>query len=139
MLLGCNRGIGELNKAAAELRHYFFLIPIAVDLLGNWVVRCVPVPETCRKGRYSHSLVVCWRTVCADAKLGRQRLHDLRHTAASQAVMSGENLSLVGRLLGHRRHRTTVGYAHLADGHLVEAAERVGRIIAEAMEGEHGG
>ena len=31
------------------------------------------------------------------------------------------------------------GYAHLADGHLVEAAERVGRIIAEAMEGEHGG
>ena len=53
--------------------------------------------------------------------------------------MSGENLSLVGRLLGHRRHRTTAGYAHLADGHLVEAAERVGRIIAEAMEGEHGG
>ena len=44
-----------------------------------------------------------------------------------------------GRLLGHRRHRTTAGYAHLADGHLVEAAERVGRIIAEAMEGEHGG
>ena len=53
--------------------------------------------------------------------------------------MSGENLSSVGRLLGHRRHRTTAGYAHLADGHLVEAAERVGRIIAEAMEGEHGG
>ena len=53
--------------------------------------------------------------------------------------MSGENLSLVGRLLGHRRHRTTAGYAHLADGHLVEAAGRVGRIIAEAMEGEHGG
>ena len=91
------------------------------------------------EGRYSHSLVVCWRAVCEDARFGRLRLHDLRHTAASQAVMSGENLSLVGRLLGHRRHRTTAGYAHLADGHLVEAAERVGRIIAEAMEGEHGG
>ena len=76
---------------------------------------------------------------CEDARFGRLRLHDLRHTTASQAVMSGENLSLVGRLLGHRRHRTTAGYAHLADGHLVEAAERVGRIIAEAMEGEHGG
>ena len=34
----------------------------------------------------------CWRTVCADAKLGRLRLHDLRHTAASHAVMSGETL-----------------------------------------------
>ena len=45
-------------------------------------------------------------------------------------------LSLVGRLLGHRRHRTTAGYAHLADSHLVEAAERVGSIIAEAMAGD---
>ena len=33
------------------------------------------------------------------------RLHDLRHTAASHAVMTGENLPLVGKLLGHRRHR----------------------------------
>ena len=48
--------------------------------------------------------------------------------------MSGENLPLVGKLLGHRRHQTTAGYAHLADGHPVEAAERVGSIIVAAME-----
>ena len=47
--------------------------------------------------------------------------------------MSGENLPLVGKLLGHRRYETAAGYAHLADGHLVEAAEQVGTIIAEAM------
>ena len=47
--------------------------------------------------------------------------------------MSGENLPLVGKLLGHWRHRTTAGYAHLADGHLVEAAEKVGKIIWEYM------
>ena len=47
--------------------------------------------------------------------------------------MSGENLPLVGQPLGHRRHRTTAGYAHVADGHLVEAAERVGALIAAAM------
>ena len=47
--------------------------------------------------------------------------------------MSGENLPLVGKLLGHRRHRTTSGYAHLADAHLLEAAEKVGTIIATAM------
>ena len=40
---------------------------------------------------------------------------------------------LVGKMLGHRRHATTAGYAHLADDHLVEAAERVGGIIVEAM------
>ena len=81
----------------------------------------------------SHNIVACWRAVCDDARLGRLRLHDLRHTAASQAVMSGENLPLVGKLLGHRRHRTTAGYAHLSDGHLVEAAETVGTLIADAM------
>ena len=47
--------------------------------------------------------------------------------------MSCENLPLAGKLLGHRGHRTTAGYAHLVDEHLVEAAEKVGNIIAEAM------
>ena len=47
--------------------------------------------------------------------------------------MSGENLPLAGGLLGHRRHGTTAGYAHLADGHLIEAAEQVGSIILDTM------
>ena len=84
-----------------------------------------------RKARRSYttlgtrSLTNCWRTACADAKLGVLRLHDLRHTAASKAVMSGENLPLVRKLLGHRQHRTTARYAHFADEHLVESAENV--------------
>ena len=87
------------------------------------------------EGRGEWSLTNSWRTVCADAGLGRLRLHDLRHTAASQAVMAGENLPLVGKLLGHRRHRTTAGYAYLADEHLVEVAEKVGTVIVAAMTG----
>ena len=78
---------------------------------------------------------VRWHGMCAEAGIGRARLHDLRHTVASHAVMSGENLSLVGKMLGHRRHATTAGYAHLAYGHLVAAAEIVGGLIAEAMAG----
>ena len=84
-------------------------------------------------GKGYYRLRSCWRAACEDAKLGRLRLHDLRHTAASQAIMAGENLPLVGKILGHRRHRTTAGYAHLADAHIVEAAEKVGTTIAEAM------
>ena len=91
------------------------------------------------EGRGIWILTTCWRTACADAGLGRLRLHDLRHTAASQAVMAGENLPLVGKLLGHRRHRTTAGYAHLDDAHLVEAAEKVGSIIGQAMAHEGSG
>ncbi|MDE0251109.1 MAG: hypothetical protein OXK72_08940 [Gammaproteobacteria bacterium] len=67
---------------------------------------------------------------CTYAKLGKLRLLDLRHTAASQAVMADENLPMVRKLL---RHRTTAGYAHVVDDHLAEAAEKVGNIIAEAM------
>ena len=88
------------------------------------------------EGRGEYSLVTCWRAVCEDARLDRLRLHDLRHTAASQAVMASENLPLVGKLLGHRRHRITAGYAHLADAHLVETAEKVGAVINEAMNSE---
>ena len=80
------------------------------------------------EGGGAYSLTDCWRRVCDDAKLGSLRLHDLRHTAASQAVMAGENLPLIGKLLGHRRHRNTAGYAHL-----VETAEKVGQLILEAM------
>ena len=96
-----------------------YLFPRHAQCRGIWILRS------------------CWRTVCADAELGSLRLHDLRHTAASQAVMAGENLPLVGKLLGHRRHSTTAGYAHLADAHLVETAEKVGSIIAQAMSANH--
>ena len=47
--------------------------------------------------------------------------------------MPGENLPLVGKLLGRKRRRTRAGCAHLADGHLVVAAEKVGNIVAGAM------
>lgn len=48
--------------------------------------------------------------------------------------MSGENLLLVGKLcpvIGDIEPQW--GYSHLADTHLVEAAERVGNVIADAM------
>ena len=105
------------------------------------IVNALPGPR--RKGaflfpknavrRSPYNIVACWHTVRSDAGLGRFRLHDLRHTAASHTVMSGENLPLVGKLLGHRRHETTAGYAHLADAHLVETAEKVGYVIADEM------
>ena len=57
------------------------------------------------EGHGTYSLATCWRTVCEGATLGGLRLHDPRHTTASHAVMSGENLPLVGKLLGHRRDR----------------------------------
>ena len=59
--------------------------------------------------------------------------HVEQHSVASQAIVSGENLPLVGALLGHRRCRTTADYVHVADEHLVEAAESVGCAIAAML------
>ena len=53
------------------------------------------------------------------------RLHDLRHTFASIAVMGGMSLPMVGALLGHKHTRTTQRYAHLADDPLKDASQRV--------------
>ena len=47
--------------------------------------------------------------------------------------MSSEGLPLVGKLLRKQLHRTTAGYAHLADAHHVKAAEKVGTVIAAAI------
>jgi site-specific recombinase XerD len=51
------------------------------------------------------------------------RVHDLRHTYASNAVSSGMPIQMVGRLLGHTQLQTTMRYAHLADEPVREAAE----------------
>ena len=67
------------------------------------------------------------------------RLHDLRHTYASQAIMSGETLSMPEQLLGHRQPKTTEIYAHLDARHLAEAANRVSAIIQKRLDGNvHG-
>lgn len=74
-----------------------------------------------------------WREVKADAGLPGVRLHDLRHSFASHAAARSETLPMIGRLLGHAKIASTARYAHLDDGHVLEAAERTGIVIAAAM------
>ena len=58
--------------------------------------------------------------------------HDLRHTAATYAVKSGANPSLVGFLLGHRiAEGDTATYTNLADADLVETLETIATIWRE--------
>ncbi len=70
-----------------------------------------------------------WRRLRREAGLPDVRLHDLRHTFASIAVMMGENILTVGRLLGHNDPGTTLKYTHLAHDAVAEAAETVGSVL----------
>lgn len=76
-----------------------------------------------------------WRKVRRIAQLEDVRLHDLRHTFASHAVMQNVPLPVVSRLLGHTGTRMTLRYAHVGDRETEAAAERVGaamsRLLAE--------
>ena len=72
-----------------------------------------------------------WWRVREEADIGDVRLHDLRHTYASIAIMGGETVTTTARLLGHNDARTTLKYAHLSDRSVREATDALGPILGE--------
>ena len=82
----------------------------------------------------SHHLPL-WPSVRREAGIEDVRIHDLRHTFASHAVLQGVPLPVVSRLLGHAHPSMTLRYAHVSDRETEAAAERIGVAIAEALDG----
>lgn len=66
-----------------------------------------------------------WAGVVKAAKLRSFNFHDLRHSFASKLVQRGTDLNTVRELLGHTEIKTTLIYAHLAEGNLRAAVDRV--------------
>ena len=78
-----------------------------------------------KTGTHLQSLAVLWAAVQHAAGLEGVRLHDLRHTYASNAAEAGVPLQVIGALLGHRRPETTARYSHLTDETVRQAADLV--------------
>ena len=76
-----------------------------------------------------------WYLVRREAGIEDVRLHDLRHTFASHAVLQGVPLPVVSTLLGHKRPSMTLRYAHVGDRETEAAAERIGVMIVRALNG----
>ena len=74
-----------------------------------------------------------WNRLRARAGLDGLRLHDCRHSFASQALAIGESLSAISRLLGHKTVMTTVKYAHLARDTERASAAKVGDSIGSDL------
>ena len=76
-----------------------------------------------------------WYSVRKEAGIEDVRIHDLRHTFASHAVLQGVPLPVVSRLLGHKHPSMTLRYAHVGDRETEAAAERIGAVIARLLGG----
>lgn len=76
-----------------------------------------------------------WRPIRARAGLPDVRIHDLRHSYASGALALGEDLPMIGKLLGHTQMQTTARYAHLANNPVKAAAGKVSDFIGKAVMG----
>ena len=100
------------------------LAKLRLQTNSEWVF---PAPDSNTAHRVTTAK--SWRLLCKTAKVSGLRVHDLRHSFASQLVSQGASLPLIGALLGHTQAQTTARYAHLFDDPLRAAVERVGKII----------
>lgn len=81
--------------------------------------RIVPIPTPLLKivGHPTitrNPLSKAFKKAATAAGFGHLRLHDLRHSTASQLLNAGADLGVVGMILGHRKPSSTRRYAHLA-------------------------
>lgn len=74
-----------------------------------------------------------WSSFRRSCSMPDLRLHDLRHSFASTAIMDNVPLVTIGKLLGHVLPETTAKYAHLADEVIGDAAQRISGSLAQAL------
>jgi site-specific recombinase XerD len=85
------------------------------------------------EGQHLTDMQKPWRRLRKRAGLDDLRIHDLRHSFASDALQLGEDLPMIGKLLGHTQVQTTARYAHLKTDPIRAAADKVADAIATAL------
>ena len=85
------------------------------------------------EGQHLSDMQRPWRRLRKRAGLNDLRLHDLRHSFASDALQLGMDLPMIGKLLGHTQVQTTARYAHLKIDPIRAAAEKVSDASALAL------
>lgn len=103
-------------------------------IVQKTVIGVLKNPESqyvfCNKdGKPYGSVKKSFSTACEKAGIINFRFHDLRHTFASQLVMSGVDLNTVRELLGHKSLQMTLRYSHLSPDHKRRAVDVLGKMI----------
>ncbi|MCA9720211.1 MAG: tyrosine-type recombinase/integrase, partial [Myxococcales bacterium] len=150
---GMRRGeVVGLTWAMVDWRHQVLRLPDsktgkkvvplasqAVSLLRDAAARNNPssfvVPTSNGGPIEGANLTHTWMRIRKRVGLEDVRLHDLRHSAASDAINAGVPLAVVGKILGHRKPSTTQRYAHISDEALAEGVARMGAVIEKNSSG----
>ncbi|MCA9712471.1 MAG: site-specific integrase, partial [Myxococcales bacterium] len=75
------------------------------------------------------NLGASWRRIRERAGLDGLRLHDARHSVASDMLADGMTLAEIAVVLGHKSTQTTTRYAHWADEGRQDIARRMGAAV----------
>lgn len=97
----------------------------ALDVLGQLprfegCPYVVPNPKTLKP---YVSIFCSWNTARKQAGLPEVRMHDLRHSMASNMVNSGRSIYEVAKVLGHTQLKTSRRYSHLSQEILLAAVD----------------
>ncbi|GAB1393805.1 site-specific integrase [Rhodocyclaceae bacterium] len=108
------RRIIPLNKAATDSINQLFRMRNQHNPSSPWVF-------TRDNGKPLRCVDNAFKRACKRAGIQDFRIHDLRHTFASDLVKAGVSLYHVKKLLGHSSINQTERYAHLATDALTQA------------------
>ena len=145
------RGKGEVNKRLSKLKtrkstRDLPLSPAPLEALKQH--RKAQIQARLRAGPFwqDHDLIFCTgkgtplndgnirerdiKRILAKAGLGHYRLHDLRHTSATMALLAGVPAKVVQQRLGHSRISTTMDvYSHVTQDLQRSASDLIERVM----------
>ena len=112
------------------------------DLVKKALIRVPKHPDSpyifCNKeGKPYHDIRKSFYTALKKSGIINFKLHDCRHTFASQLVMSGVDINTVRELLGHKDIRMTLRYSHLSQDHKRRAVDILGSQLGTNWAQEH--
>ena len=109
-----------------------------LEKLPRWPGCTYVVPNPTTKKPFAN-LFHSWNKARQRAGLGDVRVHDLRHTFASNLVNSGQSIYVVSKLLGHSQIKTTTRYSHLSDTTLLSAVDSAANAVDFNSQGSQQG
>ncbi|MFC1624131.1 tyrosine-type recombinase/integrase [Candidatus Omnitrophota bacterium] len=122
------RGVIDLLDAKGRVKREVFMN----DTVKKGLLEVRKHPDSpyvfCNKeGKPCHDIRKSFFTALKKSGILNFRFHDLRHTFASQLVISGVDINTVRELLGHKDIRMVLRYSHLSEDCKRRAVDILGR------------